>query len=132
MADVLTKPIGPASYWRLLSVPLYGRDRATKGELTEVTATTPVLAKPTPGEGPPSFTYNNFRYRMQVTLYVESQDSPGEVFVGGTTFSGTISNQSGNEEYGNQEGTGIENATELVESERRNLFCSACGMTRNT
>ena len=69
---------------------------------------------------------------MQVTLYVESQDSPGKGFIGGTTFSGTIGNRSGNEEYGNQDGTGIGNATELVESERRNSFCSACGMTRNT
>ena len=69
---------------------------------------------------------------MQVTLYVESQDSPGEGFIGGTTFSGTIGNQNGIEEYGNQEGTGIANTTELVESEHRNSFCSACGMTRNT
>ena len=100
--------------------------------MTEVTAITPVLAKPTPRETPPGSAYNSFWYRMQVTLYVELQDSPSKGFIGGTTFSGTSGNQRGNEVYGNQEGTGIGNATELVESERRNSFCSACGMTRNT
>ena len=44
IADVLTKPLGPADYWRLLTEVLYGRqsqDRGTKGELQESTRSKP-------------------------------------------------------------------------------------------
>jgi hypothetical protein len=35
LADILTKPVGPADYWNHLSEVLYGRERSLEGELQE-------------------------------------------------------------------------------------------------
>jgi hypothetical protein len=77
LADILTKPIGPADYWRLLTEPLYGRDRAIKGELTGFTSTRDQGPKAGLPEGAGSNDNGNqATYRYCVTLYIESQVTP--------------------------------------------------------
>ncbi len=74
LADILTKPIGPADYWRLLTEPLYRRDRAIKGELTDNARSRDQgpntgLAEATASND----SGNQGTYRYRITLYIESQ-----------------------------------------------------------
>jgi hypothetical protein len=81
LADILTKPIGPADYWRLLTEVLYGRDRAIEGEL-QGNAGTAVRSAKQPPRSPTNSGLNQAHreqvakfgnpYRDRVTLFVES------------------------------------------------------------
>jgi hypothetical protein len=81
LADILTKPIGPADYWRLLTEPLYGRDRAIEGELQGITRAASRSAKTPPKSELNSATQEQVAKlgkpsRYRVTLYVESHGTP--------------------------------------------------------
>jgi hypothetical protein len=112
LADILTKPIGPADYWRLLSEPLYGRDRAIEGELQGNAITESRSAKTPPRSELNSQSYGQVvfpekPYRFRVTLYVESQDSPDH----------------------ERNPNGIQTHERNTGSDTTNLFCTVCGET---
>lgn len=93
-ADILTKPIGPAEYWNLLSEVMYGRDRGIKGELQGFDQRRD-LARAKSSQGSPrrqnevrgtsstqernsteNYSRMSARSRHAGILYVESQISP--------------------------------------------------------
>ncbi len=81
LADILTKPIGPADYWRLLTEVLYGRDRAIEGELQEDAGSPSRSAEMRPKTELNSRSYAQVAKlgkpsRYRVTLFVESHGTP--------------------------------------------------------